>query len=417
MAKDSGDAILHLNNDITKGLRTPEDIVDKDVKAYELSAGPKRVVVKTPIAFPCAGTEITMFIGPTGSAKTSTIFAVAGAKKTLTKLGSDTKIPTLYRVKPKGRECWALDTAGMCDSVAENEDNHDKEELLIDVVIVVLEKYGLKLKRNYLTIGYGNKLPPTMNLVWPKFQMSLGIPAFEFQKLTGFLVTMANTSTEDMREDLQEALDSKDPQSFFPPLKETTRELWWKDIIICGENNFDALKDDLLSSGFSMPVKKTSIACLKRKQRRLADAQQAIAIIKSQQKVTEAHLGQFKGNLGEVSIRLQQARSDLSKADSCAEEEKKKFEKMIADFEEQIKTVQKMKAGTENEKKQKHEAEKKLLESVDTTLAEIQEMEGLGGFFKKLIVGGVKIVGTVAMAAASGPLAFATSGLTRGYGA
>lgn len=182
------------------------------------------------------GMKVNMIGGPTGVGKTSLIFMAAGGAKTEAKLVSDTKAPAVYIIDYKDKLYAFLDTAGMCDTEAALNKEPGMQDLLINVVPAVIQKYELEVVRMWMAVSNSHKLPPNFGEIWPAMRDAMGKSAVD--KVAAFVITNTNIDAD---ESLEDELDTLKKTPLYKTLQDfrIPGQAAWA-IETAGKRNFDA---------------------------------------------------------------------------------------------------------------------------------------------------------------------------------
>jgi len=185
------------------------------------------------------GLKVNLIGGPRGSGKTSLIHILAGGMETASKHQSDNKCLTVYilKVEQEGEDIAVLDTAGLCDTAANPDEDIGMQELLINAVAATVKRFNMTIVSLLMCCSLTGVWPPNFGDVWPQMQMGLG--GEHLDALCKFVVTMANGDSRINRAKL-----AKLPESdFFKALQYSS--LKWP-VIAAGRENLEQIRDALL---------------------------------------------------------------------------------------------------------------------------------------------------------------------------
>lgn len=400
-----GDRPLYVDPDAEKPqLKTDDQIFDM-VKYVKLTTASDLSAVYTAVPKPPQGTEVVLFVGPTGAGKTSTIQSLAEASYTNpASQGSDTKVPLVIQVEVKGRRIWCVDTAGMCDTSAEDDSDAERalalEECLIKAAAGVLIRNGYMLKRVYVTLGKSTKLSARLKSVWPMFESSLKCAPNDFDSITRFLITMVNKASK--KEKHMSALYENGDA--LKQVVKAAQQANWASTILCGDENMDALEADMIESmtaskkvpcpgeGGRVPA----LQATKRKRMEIETWEKEHKALMNALLGPETTLASLQESQAKLRKQLDKSNKDLENARSsnggcCSSSNVDIHQKTIRDFKGTLTELAAQEGDTQADIKAKKQKTANLVANIDEKRKDVARDERMGSVFD-MVLGGVNQV-------------------------
>lgn len=338
---------------------------------------------------PTAGLKVNVVGGATGAGKTSLIHIIAGGMETDSMHQSDTKCPTIYIFRnEENEEIALLDTAGLCDTQATAEKDVAMQELLINSVAATIQRFDLVIVNFLMCVDLQGRLPPNFCEAWPQMREALG--GKELEGLCKFVVTKANGDSKVNRMKLAKLNGSEFwKQLQYSPLK-------WP-VISAGRENLEEIERVLepmstCSEGVSAQSVQADVESLAKK-RELADRlQQQMEELDTRLRTCQAESAEWDKVLDGMQAAINEAYEELASLGACTDARKKVLRRKIDEEKGKLEEFRAKKKRGELDARQMQRELQQWNADLQRKVEEIRKMEGIGAYFRSLVVGAVSIL-------------------------